>query len=84
MLQQQDGNGIFLRTTGHHGYKWNLTARTKLGIFAAYLQRISAHSAQYDTYPIGPYVQRDNFPYHPFWAPSQYKDRLIYVWRFPC
>ena len=18
------------------------------------------------------------------WAPSQYKDRLIYVWRFPC
>ena len=19
-----------------------------------------------------------------FWAPSQYKDRLIYVWRFPC
>ena len=22
--------------------------------------------------------------YQPFWAPSQYKDRLIYVWRFPC
>ena len=20
----------------------------------------------------------------PLWAPSQYKDRLIYVWRFPC
>ena len=22
--------------------------------------------------------------YHRNWAPSQYKDRLIYVWRFPC
>ena len=22
--------------------------------------------------------------YDQFWAPSQYKDRLIYVWRFPC
>ena len=21
---------------------------------------------------------------HTIWAPSQYKDRLIYVWRFPC
>ena len=25
---------------------------------------------------------RADFP--AFWAPSQYKDRLIYVWRFPC
>ena len=23
-------------------------------------------------------------PYIDAWAPSQYKDRLIYVWRFPC
>ena len=30
-------DGIFLRARGRHGYKWNLAALAKLGIFAAYL-----------------------------------------------
>ena len=35
----------------------------------------------YNLLKIGPYVAGS---LRLSWAPSQYKDRLIYVWRFPC
>ena len=33
--------------------------------------------------PGGDELKKDH-PSRASWAPSQYKDRLIYVWRFPC
>ena len=33
---------------------------------------------------LGTFVQAFVAIFTVTWAPSQYKDRLIYVWRFPC
>ena len=54
----------------------------------AYMYNWSWYSSPRNTethYPyVVEYVADDALAPQEIWAPSQYKDRLIYVWQFPC